>query len=310
MPWRRIVRLCARAFRAKTAATQHVECETRKANNPFWVNPRGAQHDATSTVRRWSRTIMTKRKASSSTAAAVKQSVLQERLLTGLGVPGGARGSLTKLASSVFLAVGSGSGSGNVSAATKAAALRDVRLHQLEMTKLLLTVQRTDRDLAAARQEKTHDTSKDGRPSVSDLKRQLQNVRQCCAAEREYEAVASVVLQKHVRSKKSLSREIAKLKKELAGKRKQLAAAKATVQLRTAQFHLLQRSLHDMQQSLQGEEPFDKEELAEIEKKAAIVEKQEKEEHQKKKQADDDAMQVEPSQSKSEDEEGELYDDL
>jgi len=216
--------------------------------------------------------------------------LLLHRLHAGLGIAGGARGSLTKCAASSH-------------------SKTDLQLQQIELTKLWLTVQRNAAELKELEQQQQAATTASAQeaqqqsPSMAELRSELERLRQVQSCLQEYEALAKLTVGRHTVSETKLQSKVQQMEEETKKAVADLQQLRAACRVRQGQFHVLQQCILDLQQSLQ--EPVVLQEN-ELEQAAAA-------------QDDDDvdAMDVDeggakqPPKDMEDDEEGELlYGDL
>lgn len=239
--------------------------------------------------------------------------LLQHRLNTGLGIAGGARGSLTKCAVQL-LSSGNNDLTTNNNSSSKAATLvTDFRLQQIEMTKLVLTVQRNELELKSImEEEETAVTSTNSDGDIKSLRNELHLQRQVQSCLEEYEALAKLTVARHAVSEHKLQQDIKKIEVAHAAALTDLQAAAAACMIRQSQFHLLQQCLQDLKQSLN--EPLDIQ-PGEMERAAAaeIVSggaESSADVDDGNKMDVDVPIETNPSNEEEEDEDGELYGDL
>jgi hypothetical protein len=190
----------------------------------------------------------------------LSNAVLLHRLDAGLAISGGARGSLTRCA--VQLLTG-----GDAAAAART----DLQLQQIEMTKLLLMVQRNDAEIrlleAEADAEKVNPTGSSigdkvqVEGTVQDLRDELAMLKQVQVCLEEYEALAKLIVGRHTISEHKLQQELHEIRAAHESAREALRVAKATCRIRSSQFHLLQHCLQDLKSSLQNRLELDATEM-------------------------------------------------
>jgi len=199
-----------------------------------------------------------KRKApSSATAASTTQaqpsatlnlspSVLETRLLSGLGSSNKtAKGSLSAVASHTQQYLSDPS--------HKDVLLRETRLLQLETKKLqnrlagkrsqIERIQAATRDL----KQETDTLAK----HVASQRQELAQQLQVTACEREYEALAKLVTTQHPTAGRVLQEQLEGVVKQIASAKEELEQKNGEVQVRKSQFQLIVQSILDMKQSLQ-----------------------------------------------------------
>lgn len=222
----------------------------------------------------------------------LSSTILHNRLLTGLGNKGGARGSLTKcverleayLADVDYGAIDQQAesnppGPNNNSPPAPSAKedpilaedgalspsmpsslsllLRELKHQHLEMYKLVLLRERLGREIQSVK-ERTDARKAETVASnevVQQKRRQLQQQLTVTACEREYEALAKLVVNRHPVGQRRLRNELDKLNEDIALAKAQLNQARAESAIRKGQFQLLVQCILDLKQSLQ--EPLD-----------------------------------------------------
>jgi chromosome segregation ATPase len=226
--------------------------------------------------------------------------IYQQRLSAGLGLAGGARGSLTRTVGKLTdwqqqqqqqqQAAEATDQDGGESARDNL--VRELQLMELEMTKLILMHQRQELELREA--SKMNDLSGDdelatNRAAVEELLDQTKQAASTQSCLTEYESLAVLAVQRHPVSSRALQDQLKAVQDEYEETEKALGKATADVAVRNAQFQSLMQSLLDLKQSLT--EP--------LEQTTTTTE-----------QGDDKAlpMDVEPAEKGEED--GELYGDL
>jgi hypothetical protein len=228
-----------------------------------------------------------------SSPAVITNKILQNRLLAGLGNKGGARGSLTKCA----FRLGDLSSSG-FHQDKKDALLRELQHQKLEMTKLVLTLQRNRIELETVRTT-TEDYKQQTVTETAAVQEQRRQLRQQCAVtkcEREYEALAEVAAARYPTSRRVLQQQLDDLTTESRDTKAKVLAAQAETTVRQGQFQLLMQCMLDLKQSLLHED---------VVATAAEVGEEEGQEEEE----EDAAMDVEAPQGKTPQEE-DLYGDL
>ena len=163
--------------------------------------------------------------------------LLLHRLHSGLGIAGGARGSLTKAASK--------------------RSVTDLQLQQIEITKLLLTSQRNATEVAQLEnaQQQQQPTVVPTVKTIPELRSELGRLEQVQSCLEEYEALAKLTVGRHTVSEHKLQQDIQELESQHARALQELHQLTAAGRVRHAQFHALQHCLQDLQQSLQ-EQPL------------------------------------------------------
>ena len=260
------------------------------------------QHQHQSTKKQPTMTTTTTRPQQSEESLLLTTELLLHRLHSGLGIAGGARGSLTKAASK--------------------RSVTDLKLQQLELIKLLFTSQRQAAELTALEQaaqaqrqqqaEKTSSTP--SVKSIPELRTELARLEQVQSCLQEYEALAKLTVGRHAVSEHQLQQDIRAMEVQHARAVQELQQLTAACHVRQNQFHALQQCLQDLQQSLQ-EQPLTlhPHELARVQAAAA-------ENSAASTEDDDDVMDVDEGEAKPqqgdttttmEEDEGELlYGDL
>jgi len=165
--------------------------------------------------------------------------LLLHRLHAGLGIAGGARGSLTKCAASSH-------------------SKTDLQLQQIELTKLWLTVQRNAAELKELEQQQAASTTtasaqaqQQKQPSMAELRSELERLRQVQSCLQEYEALAKLTVGRHTVSETKLQSKVQQMEEETQKAVADLQQLRAACRVRQGQFHVLQQCILDLQQSLQ-----------------------------------------------------------
>lgn len=231
------------------------------------------------------------------TPTVITNEILQTRLLAGLGIKGGARGSLTRCVARL----GDVQHAAAESQEEAADALqRELEHQQIEMTKLLLTLQRNQMELRVVQKETEacRKQAESERTVVEEKRTELQQQLEVTACEREYDALAKLCANRHPTSRRVLQQQLGAVTKQCQQTKVELQTSKAQVQVRQAQFQLLMQCILDLKQSLT--EPLD----------VKIDEKDADESEEEEGQANEsENMDVETTeQQKNEDED--LYEDL
>lgn len=205
--------------------------------------------------------------------------LLLHRLHTGLGIAGGARGSLTKCATSILrdsVKGGDGGGDTTTNSSSISSSITELQLQQLEMTKLFLATKRNAAEIHRLEQEQQQqqqvvsmhttittdmeqansNTSTDSRnATIVDLRNELEYVQQKKLCLEEYEAMAKLIVEGHCNSTQELKQQIANVEAQQRQADTDLSQATAACKIRQAQFHALQQCIADLSESLQ-ERPF------------------------------------------------------
>jgi hypothetical protein len=245
--------------------------------------------------------------------ALLTNSLLQHRLSVGLGIAGGARGSLHKCAMQLVATASKSASADDATATLPSLLLTDLSLQQIEMTKLILQVQRNEQELQRYQQESDAESSVEvsGGNSSSNIElRQLllrqQQVKVCLD---EYEAMAALTVSQHVASEHSLRFEYDNLERQHAEALRDLDRATAACHIRASQFHLLQQCIQDMKHPIDSDNSAPDHgavvpTLPSIAKLDAIPANAAVNSHVP------DRMEIDEADAAHNDEEGELYGDL
>lgn len=192
--------------------------------------------------------------------------LLQHRLAIGLGIAGGARGSLHKCATQLAeqlhrLEEGGAADAGGTN--TSSSLLVDLQLQQIEMTKLLLQYQRNERLVIRLEQEEEEESAANKnasaasntersttRSSNQQLRQELKKEQELHTCLREYEALATLTVSQHDVSEYALQKEWNDTDAQHQAALVELQAASNFCRVRYSQFHLLQQCLQDLKHSL------------------------------------------------------------
>lgn len=222
------------------------------------------------------------------TPTVITNEILQNRLLAGLGIKGGARGSLTRCVARLQ----------DEDAAAADALVRELEHSQIEITKLLLTLQKNQMELRVVQKdtEKFHEQTETERAVVEGKRTELKQQLEVTACEREYDALAKLCANRHPTSRRVLQQQLDAVTEQCKQTKGELQTSKAQVEVRQAQFQLLMQCILDLKQSLT--EPL----------YVKIQEKDADESEQEEGQADEtEDMDVDTTERKNEED---LYDDL
>ena len=185
--------------------------------------------------------------------------IYQQRLSAGLGLSGGARGSLTRTVGKLIdwqqqqqqqAADATDQDDGE---SARDNLVRELQLMELEMTKLILMHQRQQLELREA--SKINDLSGDdelatNRAAVEELLDQTKQAASTQSCLTEYESLAVLAVQRHPVSSRALQDQLKAVRDEYEETGKALGKATADVAVRNAQFQSLMQSLLDLKQSL------------------------------------------------------------
>jgi hypothetical protein len=186
--------------------------------------------------------------------------IYQQRLSAGLGLAGGARGSLTRTVGKLTdwqqqqqqqqTAETTDKDDGETS---RYNLVRELQLMEVEMTKLILMHQRQELELREA--SKMNDRNGDdelatNRAAVEELMDQTKQAASTQSCLTEYESLAVLAVQRHPVSSRALQDQLKAVQDEYEETEKALAKATADVAVRNAQFQSLMQSLLDLKQSL------------------------------------------------------------
>jgi hypothetical protein len=189
--------------------------------------------------------------------ALLTNSLLQHRLSVGLGIAGGARGSLHKCAVQLAAVASATKGEAATTATLPSLLLTDLSLQQIEMTKLIFQVQRNEQELQRFQQEADAESSMEisgaYNSSNAELRQQLLRQQQVKLCLDEYEAMATLTVSQHVASEHSLRLEYQNLQEQHAAALRDLERATAASHIRASQFHLLQQCIQDMKQPIDSD---------------------------------------------------------
>jgi hypothetical protein len=193
--------------------------------------------------------------------------IYQQRLSAGLGLAGGARGSLTRTVGKLThwqqqqqqAAATTDNGDGDDNARDNL--VRELQLMELEMTKLILMHQRQELELRQA--SKNNDSSigigstgsgddelATNRAAVQELLNQTKQAANTQSCLTEYESLALLAVQRHPVSSRALQDQFKAVQDDFEATEKALIKATADVAVRNAQFHSLMQTLLDLKQSL------------------------------------------------------------
>jgi hypothetical protein len=227
--------------------------------------------------------------------------IYQQRLSAGLGLAGGARGSLTRTVGKLTdwqqqqqqqqQQQADETTDQDDGESSRDNLVRELQFMELEMTKLILMHQRQELELREA--SKMNDLPGDdelatNRAAVEELLDQTKQAASTQLCLTEYESLAVLAVQRHPVSSRALQDQLKAVQDEYEETEKALGKATADVAVRNAQFQSLMQSLLDLKQSLT--EPLEQTTTTE--------------------QGDDKAlpMDIEPAEKGEED--AELYGDL
>jgi hypothetical protein len=188
--------------------------------------------------------------------------IYQQRLSAGLGLAGGARGSLTRTVGKLTdwqqqqqqqAAETTAKDAGDDGESSRDNLVRELQLMELEMTKLILMHQRQELELREA--SKMNDRNGDdelatNRAAVEELLDQTKQAASTQSCLTEYESLAVLAVQRHPVSSRALQDQLKAVQDEYEETEKSLAKATADVAVRNAQFQSLMQSLLDLKQSL------------------------------------------------------------
>ena len=183
------------------------------------------------------------------TPTVVTNEILQNRLLAGLGIKGGGRGSLTRIGDMLHRA--------DTDKTPADALIREFQHSQIELTKLLLKTKRNQLELAAIQRDTAAivEQTDQARTSLQHKRRQLTQQLQVTACEREYDALAKLAATRHPVSRRVLQQELDTCRARCQETRRALQTSRAETAVRQGQFQLLMQCLLDLKQSLT--EPLD-----------------------------------------------------
>ena len=171
-------------------------------------------------------------------------SSLQQRLALGVTSQTGAKGSLTRLASTLPNA-----------SSNKTIMRRDISLAQVEMRKLILQLQRTKQELHDLQQ---HAAANGITPEhyqvelqhVQRLRMQLATAQAQQSCKRDLEALAEFAIQKYPVSQTQLQLELDSINTDMHRAKQQLAQAQAEYNMRSSQVQHLLHGIMDLKQCL------------------------------------------------------------
>jgi hypothetical protein len=136
--------------------------------------------------------------------------------------------------------------------------LTDLSLQQIEMTKLILQVQRNEQELQRYQQESDVESIVEvsgGTSSNIELRQLLLRQQQVKLCLDEYEAMAALTVSQHVASEHSLRFDYDNLERQHAEALRDLDRATAACHIRASQFHLLQQCIQDMKHPIDSDHP-------------------------------------------------------
>lgn len=179
---------------------------------------------------------------------------LQQRLLTGTGIKGGSRGSLTRCAAKIGalnakLNAPGGSTDEEI-LAIKNELKREVRLFQIEMHKIMIAIQSADKELQTItlHEQKMEQAVARKHKEVSELRQQAAQEAKTRKCWQEYEALAKLARQRSPR--RILQAKMDKMNKDLEATKKKLYETAAESKVREKQFHLLIQVMVDLKRSM------------------------------------------------------------
>ena len=182
---------------------------------------------------------------------------LQHRLLTGASIKGGARGSLTRCAAklgSLHAKLNSPGAGGRTDQeavlAIKSELKREIRLFQIEMHKIMIMIQSTEKELqdTTTQEEELAKMVEEKHRETLELRKQAVSVAKSRKCWMEYEALAKLARQRSPR--RILQAKMDKANAELEATRKKLYETAAESKIREKQFHLLIQVMTDLRRSL------------------------------------------------------------
>ena len=185
---------------------------------------------------------------------ALSNKTLQQRLLTGASIKGGARGSLTRCAGKLGalnakLNAPGGSTDQEI-LAIKNELKREVRLFQIEMHKIMIMIQCAEKELqdVTSQEQQMSKAVEQKQRDIQDLRNQAAKVAKSRKCWQEYEALAKLARQRSPR--RILQAKMDKANADLEKTRKKLYETAAESKVREKQFHLLIQVMTDLRRSL------------------------------------------------------------
>lgn len=189
------------------------------------------------------------------TPPSLSNKTLQQRLLTGASIKGGARGSLTRCAAKLGslnakLASTGGSSTDEEILAIKDELKREVRLFQIEMHKTMIMIQSAEKELqdVTAAEQQMAASVEQKQQAVQELRNQAASVAKTRKCWKEYEALAKLARQRSPR--RILQAKMDKANADLETTKKKLYETAAESKVREKQFHLLIQVMTDLRRSL------------------------------------------------------------
>ena len=250
---------------------------------------------------------------------------LNARLVTGLAVKGGGRGSLTRCAGRLaglkraLAAADEDDEEKPVVAAQELST--ELQLARIELTKLYLLAQRQEFEAEGLEESAiSQEAIAAEQQRVQNLRQDLQHASKTVAAKAEYEQTAKLLISQYPTPTHELEKEIQQLKAELQQARQASQEATQQMNLRRSQFHLLLQCIGDLKASLEMDKdtglfmPITEEKQTSTDsekppskKPKQTVDEQESNAATKINSSEDVVM---ADAKAEEDEEGALYDDL
>jgi len=186
---------------------------------------------------------------------------LDHRLSIGAASAGGTRGSLTRCAVRVSRSRAAanrqrqGADDGGAAADDTDEVVRELRFMQLEMTKMVLVVQRLEREIASSRRQirQLEEEIERETGAVASLRQDQKQASSAQSCQQEYESLAKLISRRHPTPQSVLAESIESTKKELDAARTELRQREAETSVRKSQFQLLIQSMLDLKRSLTQE---------------------------------------------------------
>lgn len=188
------------------------------------------------------------------TAPALSNETIQRRLLTGASSKGGARGSLTRVATKLGhlhakLNARGGSTDQEIQA-VKDELKREVRLFQVEMRKWMIMIQSAEKELqdVTSQEQEMAAAVEEKQKEIQELRDQAAKVARTRICWQEYETLAKLARQRSPR--RVLQVKMEKANADLEKTKRQLYETAAESKVREKQFHLLIQCMLDLKRSL------------------------------------------------------------
>lgn len=188
------------------------------------------------------------------TPPTLNNETVQQRLLTGASIKGGARGSLTRCATKFGLLTAklkTSEKENNAEVeAIKEELKREVKLFRIEMHKWIVMVQSAEKELqqSFSWEQKIAANVEKKQQEIQELRAQAAKVARTRKNWQEYETLAKLARQRSPR--RVLQAKMEKVNSDLEKTKKQLYETAAESKVREKQFHLLIQCMLDLKRSL------------------------------------------------------------